>query len=109
MKILKHELFLIILASLFLLFKPNKDNCEKHYAAPYKIQGYYIYVDSEPSGEYEVIGEIKSLMGVSTHYESARDRLIKKAKKKYSKGDGIIFYFDNTFAADRASVIQFKE
>ena len=67
----------------------------------------YIYVDSEPIGEYKSLGQVKSTVAVSTQYQNVRSRLLKKTKKKYgNEADAIIIYFNNN-GADIAEVIQF--
>lgn len=73
-----------------------------------QVQGYYIFVDSKPTAEYEYIGTVKvSISFISEQYQSVRDALIKKARKEYPLGNGIIFHFHDG-GTDKADVIKFK-
>lgn len=74
-----------------------------------KIQGAYIFVDSEPVGKYEYLGTVNITLSFSNQYEPVRDILIKKARKKYGNSfDGLIFHFTNG-GTDKADVIKFED
>ncbi|WP_299368335.1 hypothetical protein [Winogradskyella sp.] len=73
-----------------------------------QMQGYYIFVDSKPISDYEYLGTVKSAITFSGQYQPVRDALLKKARKQFPNGDGIIFHFHNG-GTDRADVIRFKK
>jgi hypothetical protein len=75
-----------------------------------QVQGLHLFIDSKPVAEYEYLGTIKvTAWNVSSEqYQGVRDALIKKAKKEYPEGNGLIFNF-NAGGADLADVIKFKE
>lgn len=84
-------------------YEPTKATAEV-----YQMEGYYIFVDSKPVKEYETLGEIKSgFASINPQYKEIRDNLLKKARKKYPNGDGIVCYFNST-GFDKADVIKFK-
>lgn len=73
-----------------------------------QYQGVYIFTDSDPAQEYEVLGTVTSagMLGGS-EYSSVRDRLLKRAKKDYPQVDGIILNLREG-KADQADCIKFK-
>lgn len=80
-----------------------------------KIQGFYIFTDSQPIAEYEVVGEVSTEehndAGISEskgQYQPVRDFLIKAARKINYTADGLILSFVNG-CDDKASIIKFKE
>ncbi|MDF7817665.1 hypothetical protein P1X15_08660 [Runella sp. MFBS21] len=73
-----------------------------------QIQGYYIFVNSKPVKEYKYIGTVKSSMTWgSGQFQDVRDKLIRKAKKEYPDGDGLIFNFYDG-RTDKCNVIKIK-
>lgn len=76
-----------------------------------KVLGLYIFTDSEPVMEYDILGEIKisSALSISDSYGSRRDALIKKAKREYPNADAILCYPETTgLSSVSADVIKFK-
>lgn len=74
-----------------------------------QVQGFYIFVDSKPVQEYEYLGTVKSGLTFSSgQYQSIRDILVKKARKEYPLGNGIIFHFHDG-GTDKADIVKFKE
>ena len=76
-------------------------------------QGVYLFADCTPVADYEYLGTVKNKVGMSElglggndDYETVKKRLIKKAKKEYPEGNGIIFDFSK--AKGQADVIKFK-
>lgn len=106
LKVMRKLLFALILISL-VAFRSMNDN---NLAEVNQVQGYYIFVDSKPVKEYEYLGTVKvTAWNVSSEqYQGVRDGLIKKARKEYPKGDGIIFNFSAS-GSDQADVVKFKE
>lgn len=102
----KSILLLVAIVIIFSAFKTlNKNNI----AEVEQIQGFYVFVDSKPVAEYEYLGTVKNSVSFSSgQYQSVRDILIKKARKEYPLGTGIIFHFHNG-GTDKADVIKFKE
>ena len=72
-----------------------------------QYQGVYVFSDSKPTSEYEYLGTVKRNTGGfgSSQYADVRDGLIKKAKKKYPNGNGVILILKSG-ASDRADVIR---
>ena len=80
-----------------------------------KIKGFYIFCDSEPVSEYEVIGEVNSsnhndpdIQRSGAQYQPVRDYLIKKAREVNYTADGLILSLVNG-QTDKAVIIKFKE
>jgi len=72
--------------------------------------GFYLFVDSEPMADYEYLGTVKVSLGFDefdVQYSNVRDRLIKKARKKYPEANGLILTF-TTGGEDKADCIRFK-
>lgn len=80
-----------------------------------KMQGFYIFTDSQPLAEYEVVGEVSTAghddAGISKskgQYQPVRDFLINAARKVNYTADGLILSFVND-GDDKALIIKFKE
>ena len=81
-----------------------------------KVAGFYIFVDSEPIGEYEVIGEVDSEGSIKDidvkksggQYQPVRDFLIKKARQVNYTADGLLISLVNG-GTDKAVIIKFKD
>ncbi len=71
-----------------------------------KIDGYYIFIESKPLKEYEVLGDIKS-PGVVWNGRPAEmmNVMMKRLKKDYPKADAILF---ESHKLEQAKAIQFK-
>ncbi|HAF30562.1 MAG TPA: hypothetical protein DCG75_16080 [Bacteroidales bacterium] len=85
---------------------------DKSIAKVNQSQGFYLFADCDPVAEYEYLGTVKNKVGMSElgvgndDYETVKGRLIKKAKKEFPDGDGIIFDFSKD--KGQADVIKFK-
>lgn len=88
-------------------FKDDQRKDDFALARVNKVLGLYVFTDCEPINEYEVLDRVKATIGWSSQYQGVRDKLIKKAMKKYHNADGMIFMF-STGGTDRAAVIKFK-
>lgn len=91
----------------------NTDNAptsnEKGLAEVNRVEGYYIFTDSKPVQDYEYLGTIKGgVTFTSGQYEPVRNVLIRKAKKRYPKADGLILHLKDG-GTDRADAIYFKD
>lgn len=85
----------------------------KNLADVNKIKGFYIFVDSKPTSEYESLGEVKAddkdaEVKRSPQYQIIRDNLIKNARAANYTADGLILTFVNG-GVDKAEIIKFKE
>jgi len=100
------EVFIICVIGLLIGLSATLLNKENAIAEVNQQQGFYLFVDSKPKADYDFLGTVKFSFGFSTQYQSVRDGLIKKARKKFPDGDGIIFYFNNG-GIDKADVIKF--
>ena len=96
--------------SIALSFSPVGDYIVKNKTAEVdQISGFYIFVNSTPVKEYKYIATIKcSGTWGSGQYQDIRNNLIKKARKKYPEGNGIIFYFYDG-GTDKADIIKLKD
>ena len=74
-----------------------------------KYRGIYVFMESEPKNDYEIIGDINKLASWGGSYEERRNGLIKKAKKKYPDCDGIIIYSKSLTNGLGASVIKYNK
>jgi len=101
---MKKVIVIILLACVALFaFTQEKD---KGLARVNRYQGYYIFVQSQPICEYDVLGTVKKTGVVwSGSPDEMFNTLIKRMKKDYPKADGIIF---DDVAMEHATCIQFK-
>lgn len=88
-----------------LSFTASEYQVRKNTAESDQKMGLYLFHQAKPVGEYEVLGSVKvGGMVSSTKFETCRDILIKKAKKEYPTGEGLLID-ENAFEAE---VIKFK-
>lgn len=88
-------------------FKDGQTKDDLALARVNKAIGIYVFTDCEPVNEYEVLDRVKASFGWSSQYQGVRDKLIKKAIKRYPNADGMIFTF-STGGTDRATIVKFK-
>lgn len=95
---------LIVLSFLSFISYSNKAASEAS-----AINGIYIFTDSKPLAEYEVIGEVKIGFGSfnNSTYAEARNRLIELCKRDYPTGEGLLINAEKV--SMKAKVIDFKE
>jgi hypothetical protein len=72
------------------------------------IEGFYVFTDAKPVAPHQVLGEVEISFVADTQYQSIRNSLILKARKKYPQANGLIFEF-NKRGIDKCQVIQFDE
>jgi hypothetical protein len=85
------------------IYEPSKATAEVD-----RIEGVYIFTNSLPVMEYEVVGKVKASISFgSGQYTDVRSLLIKKCKKEYPEANGLIMYFVDG-GTDRAEAIKFK-
>lgn len=102
-----HLFFALAILMLGSSFKIAYDATNKT-AEVNKVDGVYVFTDSQPVKDFEKLGEVKLTLGLgSSQYSDLRDKLIKKAKKDYPNTDAVILYF-HTGSTDRAEAIKFK-
>jgi len=102
-----HIFFALAIFMLATSFKIAYDATNKT-AEVNKVDGVYVFTDSQPVKDYEKLGEVKNVISMgSGQYSDLRDKLIKKAKKEYPNTEAVILYF-HTGSADRAEAIKFK-
>lgn len=79
-----------------------------------KINGFYIFVDSKPITDYDVVGEVKvdetdkEVIRSHGQYPDVRDNIIRNARMVNYGADGLIFTFING-GTDKALIIKFKQ
>lgn len=83
---------------------------KKSTAETEQVEGLYIFTDSKPAMEYQVIGEVKLPMayGKKKNHFNIKGSLIEKAKKAYPTAEGIIIDYSRP-EDERGTVIDFKE
>lgn len=91
-----------------LKFSSDADSSKMALGNVRMINGVYVFTDSEPISKYKVLGRVKAVLGWSEQYSYVRDKLIRKAIKKYPDAEGVILSFVNG-GVDRAVVIKFNE
>jgi hypothetical protein len=64
---------------------------DKSNAKVQKIQGVYIFIKSEPQLDYEIIGSMKGPTFGSHEFDDLLEAIIKKQKKEFPQGEGILF------------------
>ena len=105
-KLLIGSLIGLSLTTLFafavITYEPQKKTAEVE-----QMEGLYVFTDSKPVFDYEYLGTVKATIGLSGQYQSVRNKLIKKAKKKYPNAEGVIFHF-TTGGTDRCDAIRYK-
>lgn len=104
---------IIFLSTLFITSVFNI-KAQSNLAEVNKINGFYIFVDSKPTAEYDVVGEIKAdetdkdIKRSQGQYSDVRDNIIRNARMANYGADGLIFTFVNG-GTDKALIIKFKE
>jgi hypothetical protein len=89
-------------------------NAQSNLAEVNKINGFYIFVDSKPTADYDVVGEVKvdetdkDVIRSQGQYSDVRDNIIKNARIANYGADGLIFTFING-GTDKALIIKFKQ
>lgn len=102
---------LIAISMAFTTSNPAND---KSLAEVNKIKGFYVFVDCQPAGEYESLGEVKidekdpAIKKSHGQYQAVRDNLIANARSANFSADGIILKFVNG-GTDKAEIIKFKD
>lgn len=92
----------------------SKGYSQENLAVVSKIQGFYIFTDSQPIAEYEVVGEVSTeghndvaITKSKGQYQPVRDYLIKAARKVNYTADGLILSLVSG-GDDKALIIKFK-
>lgn len=89
-------------------------NAQSNLAEVNKINGFYIFVDSKPTADYDVVGEVKAdetdkdIIRSQGQYSDVRDNIIRNARMANYQADGLIFTFING-GTDKALIIKFKQ
>lgn len=82
-------------------------SCDFKLANVYKSNGLYIFTDSEPVNEYDVVEHERSAISWSGQYSEIKNKLTRRALRDYPDADGIIITMVEGHV-DRAVVIKFK-
>ena len=99
---------LLLMTFLFLAFTFTQQEPKERTATIKKYDGYYLYWDSKPTDDYEVIGMLDASGGASGAYEARRRYFIRKTQKKYAHADAI-YYDPDITGKFRAFAIKFKD
>lgn len=109
-----NALFIGATMVLTLAFTSSKPQVDKSLAEVNKIKGFYVFVDCQPVGDYDALGEVSvdnkdpEVKKSRGQYQSVRDNLIKNARSANFAADGIILKFVNG-GTDKAEIIKFKD
>jgi hypothetical protein len=105
----------ILLAIIFWIGMFSNSKAQNYIGLVNKIQGFYIFTDSQPLSDYDVIGEVSStgqedrdIIESGGQYQPVRDYLIRIARQSNYTADGLILSLVNG-GTDRAVIIKFKE
>jgi hypothetical protein len=96
-----------ICMTISLAFNTDRDESSYSNAEVTKIEGFYIFMDSKPVMPYDSLGTVDLGFVSGTQYETIRANFIKRARKKYPNGDGIILHL-NKSGLDKCSIIKFR-
>lgn len=99
---------ILLLSIAMFCFSYSYGQNEKALAKVQKTDGIYVFTDSEPVNDYEVLDRVKSSIGLSSSYTSVKNKLIRKALKEYPDADGVILTMV-TGGTDKATIIKFKK
>jgi hypothetical protein len=107
----KQSMKRIITAVAFLLsifavqsFRPSPS--DKDLGRVNRTSGLYVFIESQPVGDYTVLGTVKKTGLVwNGKAKEMRDILVKRALKDYPDAEGIIF---DDISLDHATVIKYK-
>lgn len=100
----------ILLGVLFIMCAFAQAQRAQSKAIVNSVQGVYVFIDSQPSADYQVLGREKGWFSWSGTYIEMRNKLVKKALKKYPNAEGIIIEMGaNEMKASRAVVIKFEK
>jgi hypothetical protein len=72
-----------------------------------QIDGFYVFCDARPVMPYDSLGMVTLSFVSGTQYESIRNSLMARARRKYADANGIILNLNRTWI-DRATVIRFR-
>lgn len=104
-----------ILLSFFIILIYSKGFAQNNFAVVNKIQGFYIFTDSQPIADYEVVGEVTTeghndsdINRSKGQYQPIRDYLINAARRVNYTADGLVFSLVNG-GNDKALIIKFKD
>lgn len=103
----KHSLLVIpfVLFYAFIAVAFYKEpNLDYNGAKAEQEQGFFIFSHSKPVSEYEYLGTVKVNVTMSGSPKELFNKALKKARKEYPQGDGIIFNAE----LDKVDVIKFK-
>jgi hypothetical protein len=81
---------------------PNESTAEVN-----KHDDFYVFTDSQPITPYDVLGEVELGFISGTQYDNIKTNLLKRARKMYPYGNGVIFIL-NKNGMDKCKVIKFK-
>ena len=92
----------IILAFNAMSYLPNYSTAEVS-----KMEGFYVFTDSRPVLPYDSLGVVDLGFVSGSQYESIRANLLKRAREKHPKADGLIMQL-NRKGLDHCVVIKFR-
>jgi hypothetical protein len=105
---MKRPLLLVItvLSIVAILAFKSTNEIKRDYASVNQVSGLYVFLESKPLAEYEVLGTVKKTGLVwNGKAKEMQNILIRRAQDDYPKCDGIIF---DDISMEHATVIKFK-
>lgn len=73
---------------------------KKYFAMPNKVNGVFVFAESEPIGKYYSLGWLTKIGNWTGTYTEFRNGITKRAKKKYPNCDAIIFQWGKDFTLE---------
>jgi hypothetical protein len=101
---MKKLIFILIIVSIFLTAFRFAN--EKNIATVDRQQGIYLFMLSQPTAKYEVLGTLKIKAAWTGQPGEMMNKMIRKVKESYPNAEGIIFSDINMVTAQ---AIIFKE
>jgi hypothetical protein len=100
------QTYLLLIVILFSISSKAQTQSKKDIASVEQAQGMFVFLQSKPLAEYEVLGTVKKtgLVWTGSPKEMYRT-LLRRAKKDYPNCDGIIF---EDIDMEHATCVKFK-
>jgi hypothetical protein len=100
------QTYLLLIVILFSISSKAQTQSKKDIASVEQAQGMFVFLQSKPLAEYEVLGTVKKTGLVLTGSPKEMYRiLLRRAKKDYPNCDGIIF---EDIDMEHATCVKFK-
>ncbi|MFZ9588005.1 MAG: hypothetical protein ACO29U_10430, partial [Crocinitomicaceae bacterium] len=108
-KMTKINSSILIVGFFMLIVGFTAGNYTPNYATSeaFKVDGFYIFTDSKPVLPFDSLGKVDIGFVSGSQYESIRNHLINRSRKKFPTADGLILNLSKK-GLDNCLVIKFK-